>query len=310
MEQAAGFLDSAYEKLQREADQQRAATGQRGHSIWDRVRLEVSRLPTWIGRLPWLNWPDIRPPRPWWPFPSVPRFPWNPGDWFRPRWPVVPLPDISPIDPDDWIDDIVIGIGIGSLIPILRLVPDVFGPNGEVGGVRTPPVPIEAPQTPAPHDPTPTPVPDGPHEFSQAKLVNIATGDNGLTQPATVDGSTWNAPGQCILWVDRWLDRAGLPGGLPGGTTPFEQFESLNALRVEEQQLRPGDVFQRAVPNGWSSNPHTAIVQSYDESTGTVTLIEGNVPAGSGQVGVNSYAIADLQRTGCENRFYRLGQVE
>lgn len=165
MQQAAQFLDNAYEELLRQADQQRAASGQGRRSIWDRIRLEVGRVPTWVRRLPGFGWfdrPEFR--RPIWPILGIPLFPWLPDGWFRPRWPVTPLPDIRPIDPSDWIDDLLIGVGLGAFAPLVGLIPGIIGRDGATPGVQGLPQPTPAPVTPnhpqAPTPPAPTPATD------------------------------------------------------------------------------------------------------------------------------------------------------
>lgn len=168
--------------------------------------------------------------------------------------------------------------------------------------------PAQPSSPPRSSPPPPPPRAQGPGNFSQADLVRIAESQNGQYQPPlNADGTDFGAPGQCMMWVDRWLESAGQPGGLPGGTTPFEKFDQLGAIRIAPRDLQPGDIFQRARPGTWDGNIHTAVVKSFDPVSGQVTLIEGNVTPGT--VTISSYTVDQLQRTGVEVRFYRLGKV-
>lgn len=301
---AARFLDEAYETLIRNADEQRSASSSPSRSAFRRIMMLLERGTYWMDRFPWIpRLPSLDRPSTW-AFPRLPRMPWLIPHWPMPWRPGFRLPDIRPIRPADWIDDVLIGLGIAGTTV-----------GGIVGGrTATQPQPLPKqgqPSNPAPRPETPAPAPlvQGPHQFSQDRLVAVATGFIGQTRPALdAHGNSWNQPGQCIKWVDSWLESAGLPGGLPGGDAPFAQLEKLGGVRVDGN-LQPGDVFQRASATGWGTSPHTAVVKSFDLTTGKVVLIEGNVPMNSGTVREHSYTLAELNRPGNEVRFYRLGRV-
>lgn len=320
MAEAGAFLDEAYETLRRNAQQQREASGTAGQSWTDRIRNFLDRTGGWICGGFWYHppsWPDLLPDWPDWPprggwgpwlpwtppvIPRCPGLPWR----FPDMW---PFDDIAPWKPGGWWDDIIIGGGIIGGWAAGNI--DDWFKDPKLGPSPVDPIEFDPPRDPEiiadPPPPPPSSGPDGPHQFSQARLVDVADNYVGQQRQAVdASGNGWDQPGQCIKWVDSWLEEAGLPGGLPGGTDPFSQFERIGGVRVDHPM--PGDVMQRAVPGDWGESPHTAIVKSYNAATGEVTLVEGNYDY-KGTVGEFTYTAKELARPGHEVRYYRLGQV-
>lgn len=317
--EAAAFLDDAYETLKRNADEQRRASGTAGQSWFDRIRNWIDRRIGWIGGSFWYGWPFPGGMFPFWPgFPPIDKWPFWTPPWLPPRCPGLPWrpPDLWPFDdlkpwnPSDWWDEIIIGGGLvlGPWLPgaIKDLVPGAPHPSGpEKFPVDiTPGEPEGSPPSPGDSPPTP-PVRNGPNNFSQARLVDVADDYLGESRPHIRNGTTYGAPGQCIEWVRSWIKEAGGPV-LPGGGDPFGALDQIGD-RVDTPM--PGDVFQRAIPGGaFNGSPHTAIVKSYNPATGEVTLIEGNFDL-HGTVREYTYTPKELGRSGHEVRYYRLGQV-
>lgn len=119
MQQAAQFLDHAYEQLRREADQQREAT-RRGSEPGGLRYFDPSRLGVWLGRLPWWSWPDRNDSVHATPGLVSPRIPTHlfPSCTLGPVPPVTVLPDVRPVDVTQWLADLGIGVVICHWEPV------------------------------------------------------------------------------------------------------------------------------------------------------------------------------------------------
>lgn len=283
---AAAFLESAEAELRRNAREQTEVS-----SVSGSVRGPRFRWPRHI-------FPGI-PIDPGFRFPKLPRFPsWGWPDWKFPwspgfRFPALPFPLFPGLPnfqlPGFWVPrDVLIGLGILGV---------AVAPGSKGGSKPAPQTPARRPAAP-PAPPAPA-LAQGPSNFSQQNLAAVAERYNGQSRPVG-----WNQPGECVKWVQSWVAEAGGPK-ISGGS-PFGEWEVAGGVRVP--QPVPGDVFQRSLNNTWEGSPHTAIVKSFDSSTGKITLIEGNV-GGPGLVQVNTYDLSKLNRTDHEIRFYRLGKT-
>jgi len=280
---AASFLESAQAELRRNAREQRDASSVRGSNR----------------RGPWFHMPKF-PRFPHWGWPRFPKFPGFPGF----RFPAIPwprFPGLPHIELPSFVDfprDILIGLGLLGV---------AVAPSSK-GGSQPAPQP-QAPRPAAPPAPPAPALDQGPGNFSQQHLVEVAEKYNGAyknplnTTPGPYYGTTYDGQGQCAVWVRNWVTEAG--GQYPGGDHPFA---ALDTVGVRVPQPVPGDVFQRSFNDTWGGSPHTAIVKSFDKSTGKITLIEGNVVS-PGVVGVKTYDLSTLNKDGHEIRFYRLGKT-
>jgi len=95
----------------------------------------------------------------------------------------------------------------------------------------------------------------------------------------------WDQPGECISSVFRWLDAGGV---VPHhGGNPVDNYRG--ALRLTINQAGPGDVVQYEhidYPTSWVTGVHTLLITGVN-GDGTFSIIESNVPYGSGLVTEN-----------------------
>lgn len=126
---------------------------------------------------------------------------------------------------------------------------------------------------------------DGPDAGMSVKAaISLALSEVGTSRPTGYDGQ-----GECMVSVRRWVNSAG--GYQGGGGSPLLTFQNSRAVQVFDGSLRPGDVVQYlniANPHSWGGygyGVHTYMVIKVHPD-GTHDLVESNVPAGSGRVGV------------------------
>jgi hypothetical protein len=152
--------------------------------------------------------------------------------------------------------------------------------------------------------------PQGPQQLTNAKIADVAIEDVGKSRPAIVNGKRWNAPGQCLEWVQRWVREAGAAMKDSGGR-PLSAFEASPAVQVSESQARRGDVFQISKGDTLNGRPHTGILLGGRRSNGTFDVVEGNVPADSGKVRTNRRVLstASWVPAGHKLTFWRFGKV-
>lgn len=256
---AAAFLDDAYETLLRNAEEQRRASGSARRSWSDRVRLELQRSAYWIARFPWSGSLPALLPIPWrLPMPSI--FPWVTQGWLLPPWrPRFSAPDIRPIDPPEWLDDVLIGLlvggvpgAVGGFIHRSRSPTPVPALPGNSPSATRPPSAQPAPAPATPSLPTPPRSGDtvgvlrGPISDEAAQAIHDKY------QPGLSRGFQY----QCVAWAKaRWIEQ-----GVPADS------------------IRPGNGWQLAGNNGGSPStpPTLGAMASYGTAAdfGHVMIVE------------------------------------
>lgn len=121
---------------------------------------------------------------------------------------------------------------------------------------------------------------DGPQTGLSVKAtIELALSEVGTSRP-----TGWNAPGECLVSVRRWLHHGG--GNFAGGGV-VSGYVNSPALNVTDGSLRPGDIIQYT-SNGFEDmfgvGVHTYMVLQVHPD-GTHDLVESNNPGGSGLVG-------------------------
>lgn len=92
----------------------------------------------------------------------------------------------------------------------------------------------------------------------------------------------WGMPGECIISVKRWVHAGG--GNWHNSGSPVANYDG--AIRLPYDLVEPGDVIQYEnlyAPHAWVSGVHTVLVTGVNDD-GTLTIIESNIPFGSGFV--------------------------
>lgn len=114
------------------------------------------------------------------------------------------------------------------------------------------------------------------------KAIENARSEMGQTFP-----TGWDAPGECIKAVQRWINNAGGHFGVGGVRSGYV---NSGAKEVPWGQVQSGDVVQyenQTDPELFASGVHTMLVESVNKD-GTINVVECNVPGGSGLVGSRS----------------------
>jgi hypothetical protein len=152
------------------------------------------------------------------------------------------------------------------------------------GGTQTPrPQPSGGVSLPASRQPETVTLPAlphvvGPQAVRGAEIVRKALAEVGTRRP-----TGWNAPGECIVSVRRWVNDAG--GKLTGpGVT--ESYKKAGAVEVPLSDIQPGDIIQfHAVGADANTNwdhAHTVLVTGNND--GRISIVQSNSPEGSGLV--------------------------
>lgn len=115
------------------------------------------------------------------------------------------------------------------------------------------------------------------HNFDVDKAIAAAESEVGTSR-----ATGWSAPGECIQSARRWL----LAGNAywDGGSDPVSAYR--DAVRLGISDAQPGDVIQYESidsPTSWVSGVHTLLITGVN-GDGTYTIIQSNVPGGSGLV--------------------------
>lgn len=121
-----------------------------------------------------------------------------------------------------------------------------------------------------------------PHGFNVAASIALAESEIGTSRP-----TGWNAPGECISSVYRWIKAGG--GNWTGSGNPVAVYDGAARLTMADAQ--PGDIVQYeyiASPTSWATGVHTVLITER-HSDGTFTIIESNNPGGSGLVSKNTH---------------------
>lgn len=132
--------------------------------------------------------------------------------------------------------------------------------------------------SPAGSSPQPTPGPAGTQDYSASDAAEKARAEVGSARE-----TGWNAEGECIKSVQRWINNAG--GRFVGGGV-VDGYLNSGAVPVDPSQTGVGDVIQytsQSNPNGWEAGVHTVMVVGVN-ADGTYHIVQSNAPAGSGLV--------------------------
>lgn len=120
--------------------------------------------------------------------------------------------------------------------------------------------------------------PAGTQDYSASYAASKA-----LAEVGTVRETGWNAEGECIKSVQRWINAA---GGRFGGGGPVDGYLNSGAVPVDPSQTGVGDVIQytsQSDPNGWVGGVHTVMVVGVN-ADGSYHIVQSNSPGGSGLV--------------------------
>ena len=116
-----------------------------------------------------------------------------------------------------------------------------------------------------------------PHGFDVQAAIDLAESEVGTSR-----ATGWSQPGECIMSAQRWI-RAGDGNWLSGGN-PVSNYDTATRLTIADAQ--PGDIVQYehlTSPTSWVSGVHTLMITEVNDD-GTFTIIESNIPMGSGLV--------------------------
>lgn len=120
-----------------------------------------------------------------------------------------------------------------------------------------------------------------PHNFDVDAAIALAVSEIGTSR-----ATGWNAPGECISSVHRWVTAGG--ADWIGSGDPVNSYRGATRLTIADAQ--PGDIVQYEhldFPTSWVTGVHTLLItEKHDD--GTFTIIESNVPTGSGTVTTRS----------------------
>ena len=111
--------------------------------------------------------------------------------------------------------------------------------------------------------------------------IALAESEIGTSRP-----TGWDAPGECISSVHRWVTAGG--ANWTGSGNPVDNYRGATRLSIADAQ--PGDIVQYEnieFPTSWVSGVHTVLITERHDD-GTFTIIESNNPAGSGLVSKNT----------------------
>lgn len=115
------------------------------------------------------------------------------------------------------------------------------------------------------------------HGFDVEAAIAAAEAEIGTSR-----ATGWGMPGECIISTKRWIHAGG--GNWTGSGSPVVNY--TGATRLTLDLVEPGDVIQYEnlyAPHAWVMGVHTLLVTEVNDD-GTFTIIESNVPFGSGYV--------------------------
>lgn len=110
------------------------------------------------------------------------------------------------------------------------------------------------------------------------KAIELAYADVGKTYP-----TGWNAEGECIKAVQRWINNGGGRFGVGGVRSGYV---NSGAKEVSKSEVQAGDVMQYeniVNPDAFGAGVHTLLITGVN-SDGSFKIVESNNPAGSGFV--------------------------
>lgn len=110
------------------------------------------------------------------------------------------------------------------------------------------------------------------------KAIELAYADVGKIFP-----TGWNAEGECIKAVQRWINSGGGHFGVGGVRSGYLD---SGAKEVSKNEVQAGDVMQYESitnPDSFSTGVHTLLITGVN-SDGTFKIVESNNPGGSGLV--------------------------
>jgi hypothetical protein len=124
---------------------------------------------------------------------------------------------------------------------------------------------------------------NGPGSFPNGAVADRATNYLGQRRAAVVNGSTFNAPGQCVMWVKTWLAEAGANVWNFGAADEYTAYTNAGARPISLNEARRGDVLQltQTSGRGWNYGVHTVVVLS-NNGNGHFSIIQGNAPGADG----------------------------
>lgn len=120
------------------------------------------------------------------------------------------------------------------------------------------------------------------HSFNVDAAIAAAESEIGTSR-----ATGWGMPGECIISAKRWVHAGG--GAWTGSGSPVANY--VGATRLSLDLVEPGDVIQYEnlyAPHAWVMGVHTVLVTDVHED-GTFTIIESNIPFGSGFVSKNEH---------------------
>lgn len=116
-----------------------------------------------------------------------------------------------------------------------------------------------------------------PHGFDVDAAIALAESEVGTSR-----ATGWDQPGECISSVHRWVTAGG--ANWIGSGDPVNSYRGATRLNIADAQ--PGDIVQYEnleFPTSWVTGVHTLLItEKHDD--GTFTIIQSNVPTGSGTV--------------------------
>lgn len=116
-----------------------------------------------------------------------------------------------------------------------------------------------------------------PHGFDVDAAIALAESEVGTSR-----ATGWDQPGECISSVHRWVTAGG--ANWTGGGDPVKSYTGATRLTIADAQ--PGDIVQYEnieFPTSWVVGVHTMLITERHDD-GTFTIIQSNVPNGSGLV--------------------------
>ena len=120
-----------------------------------------------------------------------------------------------------------------------------------------------------------------PHGYDVEAAIALAESEIGTSRP-----TGWDAPGECISSVHRWVTAGG--ANWTGSGNPVDNYRGATRLSIAAAE--PGDIVQYEnieFATSWVSGVHTVLITERHDD-GTFTIIESNNPAGSGLVSKNT----------------------
>lgn len=273
--QAAQFLDDAYENLRRNADEQREASGSRRRSLSDEIGIFFGRMPHFIGGFfdGARGWGGNLF-RPSFTFPRMPKWRHFPS-WTSPRLPNLILnPWAIPKEPAPWVAS---GLLSGILVGIGRLVweklPKKLPPSAPNGGPApsSGAKPAPAPAAPAPAPATVNQGPSGGGPLPAGRGTAAVPGF--FTAGAGVKGSEW----QCTDWAIQRRRDLGFPDpklGLRG--TDLVTGNGADMARFNGGTPTTQPTFGAYASYG-SGTGHVMIVEHVSDDRSTIRVSEMNI---------------------------------